>query len=87
MALAARVGINDMICIYYIIYSILADNKQKIISDPYFDRSGYGSKATTLKDARENDKTITLKAVEQFFRKNARGESNAQRLQQFHSTI
>ena len=27
----------------------MADNKQKIISDIYFDRSGYGSKATTLK--------------------------------------
>ena len=48
----------------------MADNKQKIISDIYFDRSGYGSKATTLKDAREKDKTITMKDVEQFFRKN-----------------
>ena len=48
----------------------MADNKQKIISDIYVDRSGYGSKATTLKDAREQDKTITMKDVEQFFRKN-----------------
>ena len=48
----------------------MADNKQKIISDIYFDRSGYGSKATTLKDAREKDKTITMKDVEEFFRKN-----------------
>ena len=48
----------------------MADNKQKIISDIYFDRSGYGSKATTLKDAREKDKTITIEDVEQFFRKN-----------------
>ena len=48
----------------------MADNKQKIISNIYFDRSGYGSKATTLKDAREKDKTITMKDVEQFFRKN-----------------
>ena len=48
----------------------MADNKQKIISDIYFDRSGYGSKATTLKDAREQDKAITMKDVEQFFRKN-----------------
>ena len=45
-------------------------NKQTIISDIYFDRSGYGSKATTLKDAREKDKTITMKDVEDFFRKN-----------------
>ena len=42
----------------------MADNKQKVISDIYFDRSGYGSKATTLKDAREKDKTITMKDVE-----------------------
>ena len=48
----------------------MADNKQKVISDIYFDRSGYGSKATTLKDAREKDKTITFKDVERFFRKN-----------------
>ena len=41
-------------------------NKQTIISDIYFDRSGYGSKATTLKDAREKDKTITMKDVEDF---------------------
>ena len=44
----------------------MADNKQKIISDIYFDRSGYGSKATTLKDAREKDKSITTKDVEVF---------------------
>ena len=44
--------------------------KQKIISDIYFDRSGYGSKAVTLKDARERDKTITMKDIEEFFKKN-----------------
>lgn len=48
----------------------MADNKQKIISNIYFDRSGYGSKATTLKDAREKDQSITMKDVEYFFRKN-----------------
>ena len=42
-------------------------NKQKIISDIDFDRSGYGSRATSLKDAREKDKTITMKDVEYFF--------------------
>ena len=45
-------------------------DKQKIINDIYFDRSGYGSKATTLKDAREKDKTITMDDVNEFFRKN-----------------
>ena len=45
-------------------------NKQETISKFYFDRSGFGSKATTLKDAREKDKTITMKDVEEFFKKN-----------------
>ena len=48
----------------------MSDNKQKIISDIYNDRAGFGSKATTLKDAREKDKTITMQDVETFFRKN-----------------
>ena len=45
-------------------------DKQKIISDIYNDRAGFGSKATTLKDAREKDKTITMQDVDEFFRKN-----------------
>ena len=45
-------------------------SKQDIIGKIYFDRSGYGSKQTTLRDAKEKDKTITMKDVEEFFRKN-----------------
>ena len=45
-------------------------NKQKIINDIYFDCSGYGSKATTLKDARQKDASITMDDVNDFFRKN-----------------
>ena len=45
-------------------------DKQKIINDIYFDRSGYGSKATTLKDARQKDASITMDDVNEFFRKN-----------------
>ena len=41
-----------------------------IISKIYYDRAGFGSKAVTLKDAREKDKTITMKDVEEFFKKN-----------------
>ena len=48
----------------------MSSNKQKIINDIYFDRSGFGSRATTLKDAREKDKSITKEDVEEFFRKN-----------------
>ena len=42
-------------------------SKQDPIRKIYFDTSGYGSKATTLKDAKEKDKTITMKDVEEFF--------------------
>ena len=45
-------------------------NKDDIISKIYFDRSGFGSKATTLKDAKAKDPSITMKDVEKFFQKN-----------------
>ena len=44
-------------------------DKQKIISDIYFDRADFQSKSNTLKVAREKDKTITMKDVEHFFKK------------------
>ena len=45
-------------------------NKQKIINDIYFDRSGFGSKKKTLEDARQKDKSITADDVNKFFREN-----------------
>ena len=48
----------------------MSDGKQDIISKIYFDRAGYGSKQTTLKDAREKDKSIKMSDVEEFFKKN-----------------
>ena len=45
-------------------------DKQKIIHDIYFDRSGFGSKKTTLEDSRKKDKSITADDVNEFFRKN-----------------
>ena len=44
--------------------------KQQIINDIYFDRAGFGSKATTLKDAKEKDSSIKMSDVEEFFKKN-----------------
>ena len=52
---------------FLIIY--MAD-KQKIIADIYFDPSGFGSKALTLKDAKAKDATITRSDVEKFFKEN-----------------
>ena len=47
------------------------DNKKNdIISSIYFDRSGFGSKKQTLKDAREKDKSITMADIDNFFRQN-----------------
>ena len=48
----------------------MSDNKQKIINDIYYDRSGFGSKQTTLKDAKKKDPTIKKEDVEIFFKKN-----------------
>ena len=48
----------------------MSSDKQKIISDIYFDRSGFGSRATTLKDSKEKDASITKDDVEEFFKKN-----------------
>ena len=47
-----------------------------MISDIYFDKSGYGSKAITLKDARQKDKTITADEVKEFFKKNVEEKRN-----------
>ena len=44
--------------------------KQNIISDVYFDKSGYGSKKATLDDAKQKDKTITMADINEFFRVN-----------------
>ena len=43
---------------------------QKIISDIYNAPAGFGSKQTTLADARKKDKSITKSDVDEFFRKN-----------------
>ena len=45
-------------------------SKQETIANIYFDKGGFGSKAVTLRDARETAKTITKDDVEWFFRKN-----------------
>ena len=45
-------------------------DKNKIISDIYFDRSGFGSQAVTFKDAKAKDKSITLADVKAWLEKN-----------------
>ena len=44
-------------------------SKQETIGNIYYDKAGFGSKNTTLKDAREKDKSITMKDIEEFFKK------------------
>ena len=44
-------------------------DKNKIISDIYFDRSGCGSIANTFKDAKAKDKSVTLADVKAWFEK------------------
>jgi hypothetical protein len=44
-------------------------SKQEIIGNIYFDKSGFGSKNTTLKDAKEKDKSITMKMLKNFLKR------------------
>ena len=44
-------------------------SKQEIIANIYYDKGGFGSKAVTLRDAREKDKTITKDDVEAFLKR------------------
>ena len=44
-------------------------SKQEIIGSIYFYKAGLASKNTTLKDAREKDKSITMKDVDYFSKK------------------
>ena len=48
----------------------MSDNKQNIVSDIYFDRSGFSSKSTTLKDAKKKDACIPMDDINKFFREN-----------------
>ena len=45
-------------------------DKNKVISDIYFDRSGFGSIANTFKDAKAEDKSITMADVKAWYDKN-----------------
>ena len=49
---------------------IILTSKQDIISNIYYDRSGFGSRAQTLKHSREKDATVTREDVEEFFKRN-----------------
>ena len=51
-------------------------SKQEIIGNIYFDKAGFGSQNTTLKDAREKNKSITMKDVEDFFNKSVEIKMN-----------
>ena len=55
-------------------------SKQEIIGNIYFYKAGFGSKNTTLKDAREKNKSITMKYVEDFFQKECRDKNEPERL-------
>ena len=54
-------------------------SKQDTISELYFDRGGFGSKATTLKDARKKDKSIIMADVNEFFKENVEEKKKAKR--------
>ena len=45
-------------------------NKDDVIKNIYFDRSGFGSVSTTYKDANKKEPSITLNDVKEWFKKN-----------------
>ena len=45
-------------------------NKNDIVRKIYHDKSGYGSIATTYKDAKQKEQSITLNDVKEWFQKN-----------------
>ena len=53
-----------------ILLTYLMSSTQEIIKSVYYDRSGYGSKQTTLKDAKQKDSSITINDINEFFSKN-----------------
>ena len=44
-------------------------NKDDIIKNIYFDRSGFGSVQTTYQDAKKKEPSITLTDVKEWFKK------------------
>ena len=46
---------------------IMNNNKEDVLKKIYYDRSGYGSMQTTFQDAKQQDKTITMNDVKDFF--------------------
>ena len=44
--------------------------KDKIISEVYYDQAGFGSIATTYKDAKKKDASITMQDVKEWFQEN-----------------
>ena len=48
----------------------MAEGKQKIIAEVYYDRAGFGSLKKTLDEARKKDLSIRMEDVKEFFRKN-----------------
>ena len=45
-------------------------DKDKIISEVYYDQAGFGSIATTYKDAKKKDASITMQDVKEWFQEN-----------------
>lgn len=66
---------------------MIMNSKQDTVAKIYFDRSGFGSKQTTLRDAREKHKTITMKDVAEIFLKECKAKEAVKRTELLYSTI
>ena len=62
---------SDKITYRILFYSIIyMSDKDKIISEIYYDQAGFGSIATTYKDAKKKDASITMQDVKEWFQEN-----------------
>ena len=62
-------------------------NKDDVIKSVYFDRAGFGSVATTFKDAKTKEPSITLNDVKEWFKKKCGAEKETKRHKLICSTL
>ena len=55
---------------YFIVLYIYMSEKDKITSEAYYDQAAFGSIATTYKDAKKKDASITMQDVKEWVQEN-----------------
>ncbi len=61
----------------------ISDEKDKIIHDLYYNKGGFGSIVNTHNQARQQDKSITIKYVKYWFNRNVERKSQVSGMNSF----